>query len=128
MGVLLKVVELGRSARAESGLKVRQPLAELLVHVPGAAEEAALTRFLDEVRDELNVKAVRFLEGSSGLVEYRFKPNLPVVGRKYGKLVPALRAALAALDGARGAGHRRRRARRGILHAGGGRADAGIDR
>ena len=99
--MLLKVVELGRSARAESGLKVRQPLAELLVHVPGAAEEAALTRFMDEVSDELNVKAVRFLEGSSGLVKYRFKPNLPVVGRKYGKLVPALRDALAGVcDGA----------------------------
>ncbi len=99
MGVLLKVVELGRSARAESGLKVRQPLAELLVHVPGRAEEAALTRFMDELRDELNVKAVRFLEGSSAMVEYRFKPNLPVVGRKYGKLVPAMRDALAALAG-----------------------------
>lgn len=98
MAVLLKVVELGRSARAESNLKVRQPLAELLVHVPGVAEQAALTRFLDEVREELNVKAVRFLEGSGGLVEYRFKPNLPVVGRKYGKLVPALRAALQAVS------------------------------
>jgi isoleucyl-tRNA synthetase len=98
MGVLLKVVELGRAARAESGLKIRQPLAELLVHVPGAAEESGLTRFLAEVRDELNVKAVRFLEGSSRLVQYRFKPNLPVVGRKYGKLVPALRNALQSLD------------------------------
>ncbi len=103
MAVLLKVVELGRSARAESGLKVRQPLAALLVHVPGAPEQASLERFLDEVRDELNVKAVRFLEGSSGLVEYRFKPNLPVVGRKYGKLVPAMKNALAALTGAQAA-------------------------
>ncbi|HEY3378616.1 MAG TPA: isoleucine--tRNA ligase [Armatimonadota bacterium] len=100
MAVLLKVVELGRSSRAESGLKVRQPLAELLVHVPGTAEETALTRFLDEVREELNVKAVRFMEGSSGLVQYRFKPNLPVVGRKYGKLVPALRNVLQALESA----------------------------
>jgi isoleucyl-tRNA synthetase len=98
MGVLLKVVELGRAARSTSGLKIRQPLAELLVHTPGAAEERGLSRFLDEVRDELNVKAVRFLEGSNGLVQYHFKPNLPVVGRKYGKLVPALRNALQALD------------------------------
>ena len=94
MAVLLKVVELGRSARAESGLKVRQPLAELLVHVPGPSEQRALSNFFDEVRDELNVKAVRFIEGAGGMVEYRFKPNLPVVGRKYGKLVPALRNAL----------------------------------
>jgi isoleucyl-tRNA synthetase len=97
MGVLLKVVELGRAARSESGHKVRQPLAELLVHVPGPAEQAALERFMDDVRDELNVKAVRFLEGGTGLVEYRFKPNLPVVGRKYGKMVPAMKAALADL-------------------------------
>ena len=100
MAVLLKTVELGRSARAESGLKVRQPLAEMLVHVPGPAEEAALRRFMDDLRDELNVKAVRFLEGSSGLVQYRFKPNLPVVGRKYGKRVPAMKTALGELTGA----------------------------
>ncbi len=100
MAVLLKVVELGRSARAESGMKVRQPLSELLVHVPGTAEQAALLRFMDEVRDELNVKAVLFLEGSSGMVQYRFKPNLPVVGRKFGKLVPALRHALQEVAGA----------------------------
>ena len=100
MGVLIQVVELGRSARSESGLKVRQPLAEMLVHVPGAVEQAALTGFMDELRDELNVKAVRFLEASSGLVEYRFKPNLPVVGRKYGKMVPALKNALQQITGA----------------------------
>ncbi len=98
MAVLLQVVELGRSARSESGLKVRQPLAELLVFVPDARAQTGLTRFLDEVREELNVKAVRFLEGSSSLVQYRLKPNLPVVGRKYGKLVPAMRAALQELD------------------------------
>lgn len=94
MAVLLKVVELGRSARAESGLKVRQPLAEMLVHVPGNAEKQALQRFESELLDELNVKALRFIDAAGGMVEYRLKPNLPVVGRKYGKLVPALRNTL----------------------------------
>jgi len=94
MAVLLKVVELGRSARSESGLKVRQPLAVMLVHVPGAAEKQALQRFESELLDELNVKALSFIEGAGGMVEYRLKPNLPVVGRKYGKLVPALRNTL----------------------------------
>jgi isoleucyl-tRNA synthetase len=94
MGVLLKVVELGRSARSESGLKVRQPLAEMLVHVPSKVEKQALLRFEGDLLDELNVKALHFIEGASGMVEYRLKPNLPVVGRKYGKLVPALRNTL----------------------------------
>ncbi len=98
MSVLLKTVELGRSARAESGWKIRQPLAELLVHVPGDAEKASLAQFIEVLRDELNVKDVRFLDGESGLVKYSFKPNLPVVGRKYGKLVPAMKAALLLID------------------------------
>ncbi|MBC8077054.1 MAG: isoleucine--tRNA ligase, partial [Chloroflexales bacterium] len=56
---------------------------------------------------ELNVKAVRYLDAASAIVEYRFKPNLRVVGKKYGKQVPAITAALKALAGdeARQAAH-----------------------
>jgi len=67
--------------------------------VPTAAAEG-LKRFEAELRDELNVKAVRYLDAATDLVEYRFKPNLRVVGKQYGKLVPALTTALKALDGA----------------------------
>jgi len=42
---------------------------------------------------------VRFLGVDDGLVEYHFKPNLPVVGKKYGRRVPAIKTALAALEG-----------------------------
>jgi isoleucyl-tRNA synthetase len=56
-----------------------------------------LRRFEAELRDELNVKSVRYLDSSATLVEYRFKPNLRLVGRKYGRLVPALTQALRAL-------------------------------
>jgi isoleucyl-tRNA synthetase len=93
--VLLDVVSLGRAARQRASLRVRQPLSELLVRVPG--NPAAIQRFDAELRDELNVKQIRLLSLDDRLVEYRFKPNLPVVGRKYGKLVPALREALAEL-------------------------------
>ena len=63
----------------------------------GAAE--GLRRFEADLRDELNVKSIRYLDSSANLVEYRFKPNLRVVGRKHGRLVPALRGALEALAG-----------------------------
>ena len=95
--LLLDTVTLGRSARQNAGLRVRQPLGELLVHVPGDA--GALKRFEDELREELNVKNVRLLDVEEQLVEYRFSPNLPVVGRKYRKLVPALKLALAEMKG-----------------------------
>jgi isoleucyl-tRNA synthetase len=96
--LLMETVGLGRSARKAANLRVRQPLSELLVRAPGGAER--LGRFVDELRDELNVKQVRFLEVGDGLVVQRFKPNLPVVGRKYGKLVPAIRQELEGLTGA----------------------------
>jgi isoleucyl-tRNA synthetase len=63
------------------------------------AATAGVKRFEEELRDELNVKAVRYLDAASAVVEYRFKPNLRLVGKKYGKAVPALTAALTALAG-----------------------------
>ena len=97
--LLMDVVSLGRAARRSAGIKVRQPLRELWVRVPTPAAAAGLRRFEAELRDELNVKAVRYLDSSAAFVEYRFKPNLRLVGRKYGRLVPALTTALRALSG-----------------------------
>jgi isoleucyl-tRNA synthetase len=104
--LLLETISLGRAARRGAALKVRQPLGALWVRVP-TASAAGLKRFEAELRDELNVKSVRYLDAATDLVEYRFKPNLRVVGKQYGKLVPALTAALKALEGdaARAAAH-----------------------
>ncbi len=96
---LLRAVTAGRAARKASGIKVRQPLRTLLVRAPTASQTESLRRFEDELRDELNVKEVRYLDASDGMVEYRFKPNLKLLGKKYGKLVPAIRAALDDLKG-----------------------------
>jgi isoleucyl-tRNA synthetase len=96
---LLKCVSLGRAARKQAGIRVRQPLREIWVRVPNQAAADGLRRFESELREELNVKAVRYLDSSASLVEYRFKPNLRLVGKKYGKLVPALTAALKELTG-----------------------------
>ena len=96
---LLTAVSLGRAARKGAGLKVRQPLAELWVRGSAQTATEGVRRFEADLRDELNVKAVRYLDAASDIVEYRFKPNLKLVGRKYGKQVPALTAALRALAG-----------------------------
>jgi isoleucyl-tRNA synthetase len=98
-GLLLETVSLGRAARRSAGLKIRQPLAGLWVRVPTAAHADALRRFEAELKDELNVKEVRYLDSSTDFVQHRFKPNLRACGKKYGKLVPAITAALKALEG-----------------------------
>jgi isoleucyl-tRNA synthetase len=104
---LLEAVSLGRAARKGANLKVRQPLAELWLRTSGQAATEGVRRFEAELRDELNVKEVRYLDAASELVEYRFRPNLKLVGRKYGKLVPALTAVLKGVAGeeARAAAH-----------------------
>jgi isoleucyl-tRNA synthetase len=99
MAVLMRVVELGRSARAASGHKIRQPLPEVLVRVRSEEEQRGLARLEDQLAEELNVKAVRYLDVTADFVDYTVKPNLPLVGRRFGKRVPALRAALAAVAG-----------------------------
>ncbi|MFA5593881.1 MAG: isoleucine--tRNA ligase [Trueperaceae bacterium] len=99
MRALIRLVELGRSARAASGVKLRQPLPEVLVRVREASELEGVQRLADQLLEELNVKAVRFLAVEDTFVDYTLKPNLPRLGKRVGKLIPQLRAALAELDG-----------------------------
>jgi isoleucyl-tRNA synthetase len=96
---VISAVSLGRAARKSAGLKVRQPLAELWLRASNPAMLAGVRRFEATLRDELNIKQVKYLEASSAIVEYRFKPNLRLLGKKYGKQVPAISAALKALEG-----------------------------
>lgn len=99
MNALLRVVELGRSARNASGVKVRQPLPEVLVRVRSEDELAGLKRLEAQLVEELNVKSVRYLDIHADFVSYTVKPNLPLVGKRLGKLIPELRKVLAATDG-----------------------------
>jgi isoleucyl-tRNA synthetase len=105
--VLLRMVSLGRAARKNANIKVRQPLGELWVRATTPAEAAGVQRFEDDLRDELNIKSVRYFDAATDFVDYRCKPNLRVVGRKYGKRVPAITNALRDLDNdtARAAAH-----------------------
>lgn len=101
--VLQKVVSLGRGARSESGHRTRQPLPEVLVRAKTTAQQEALERMTDQIAEELNVKSVRFLGIGESFLDYDLKPNLRIVGRKYGKLVPALKKALQSADGKKAA-------------------------
>ncbi|MCX7601670.1 MAG: isoleucine--tRNA ligase, partial [Meiothermus sp.] len=98
MGAVVRVVGLARSARAMSGIKTRMPLPRVLITAPTEAELAGLRHFADEIAEELNVKEVQVLGLGEELLSYRVLPNLPLLGKKYGKLLPAIRAALAELD------------------------------
>jgi isoleucyl-tRNA synthetase len=96
--VVQRIVGLGRSAREAQSLRVRQPLAKVLVRVPDERAAQAVRTHHDQITEELNVKEVEPLASDDGLVSYRIKPNLPRVGKRYGKLIPAIRKALVETD------------------------------
>ncbi|MGC4106086.1 MAG: isoleucine--tRNA ligase [Thermomicrobiales bacterium] len=98
MTAVLAVVKLGRAARSEANLKVRQPLPAILVHTPDPADAEAVVRLKDQILDELNVKDVRALDELGDVVSHEVRPNLPVLGPKYGKQLGAIRAALGSAD------------------------------
>jgi isoleucyl-tRNA synthetase len=92
-----RVCSLGRAARAKAQIKVRQPIAEVVVKTR-TPEEAAVVRKNEQlVLEELNAKAVRTIEDETEVVSYDVRPNLPVLGRKYGAAVGPVRTLLAAV-------------------------------
>ncbi|HEY7463984.1 MAG TPA: isoleucine--tRNA ligase [Candidatus Limnocylindria bacterium] len=93
-----RVVALGRTARAASAVRTRQPLASVRVKLPAAAG-AALSHDADvaaaltgEILDELNVKALELLSDESEMVERALYPLLPVIGPRRGAGVGAVMA------------------------------------
>ena len=98
--VVQKVVGLGRAARNETRQRVRQPLSRVLVRTPNEQGAASVERHRRQIMDELNVKSLEPIARDAELISYRIKPNLPRIGKRFGKRVPAVRAALAEADGA----------------------------
>lgn len=79
---------LGRAAREEVGIRVRQPLGVLYAVVPvGTRMDREL---LDILRDELNVRRVEFMDRAEELVSFEAKPNFPTLGAAYGRLTPQI--------------------------------------
>ncbi|MFC6886220.1 MULTISPECIES: isoleucine--tRNA ligase [Actinomadura] len=97
MALVRRLVELGRSARAASGVRTRQPLGRALV---GAAGWTALPAELrGQISDELNVLAFEELASIGGdLVEYEVKPNFRELGKRYAKDTPKVAKAVTAQD------------------------------
>ena len=100
MDVVQQVVGLGRSAREHSRVRVRQPLSRILVSAPSQAAKDAIDKHTRQILEELNVKAVELVSADNDLVSYQIKPNFPRLGKRYGKLMPAIKQALTQADGA----------------------------
>ena len=124
--LVMRVASLGRAARAKAQIKVRQPVAELFVKLPTQAEEQALERLAPQLLEELNVKALRIVRDETDFLRFEVKPNLKLLGQKYGREVQDIAKALASMSGRRAVAGRAR-GRRGRDGRGRGQ-DAGAGR
>jgi isoleucyl-tRNA synthetase len=100
MALARETVRLGLGARGKSKIKVRQPLGEAVV-VAAGREREAIERLSEIVREELNVKRVRFVAAAEELGNYEVKANYRKLGPIFGKAMPLAADAIAALDPAR---------------------------
>jgi len=97
MSVARQTVRLGLAARGQAQLKVRQPLREAVI-VAAGPEREAIERLSEVVREELNVKSLRYVSAAEELGRYEVKPNYRALGPRFGRQMPQVAAAVAALD------------------------------
>ncbi len=102
MAVARETVRLGLAARSQAKVKLRQPLHAAVV-VAAGAERDAIEQLADVVRDELNVRELRFVSEADELGEVEVKPNYRTLGPRFGKQMPMVAAAVAGLDAGRAA-------------------------
>ncbi|MFN8490861.1 MAG: isoleucine--tRNA ligase [Caldilineaceae bacterium] len=98
MEMVQRVTSLGHAARQNANLKVRQPLAQVVVRTRQLEERASLERLQQFVLDELNVKRLDFADAASDLVDVNVFPYPKQLGQKYGKGYPKIRQAVSQMD------------------------------
>jgi isoleucyl-tRNA synthetase len=95
MDIVRKIVTMGRGVREKTRIKVRQPLSELLVD---GKYEDEIGYMADLIKEELNVKTIRFEKEMDSFINYTLKPDFRAAGPALGAKVKAFGAAIAKLD------------------------------
>jgi isoleucyl-tRNA synthetase len=97
MALARTLVSLGRAARADAKLGVRQPLPRAIALL--LSGERLRDDVAREIKDELNVKELEVVDSLEGLLSYRVVPNFRTLGPRLGKLAPRVKAVLETVDG-----------------------------
>ncbi len=97
MGLARHIVQLVLLLRNRSQINVRQPLARMLLVTGGAVERSAVAAVEAIILDEVNVRAIEYVDDSSGIVRRSAKADFKKLGPRLGKQMKAVAAAIAAL-------------------------------
>lgn len=97
MGMAQKITSMTLALRRKVNIKVRQPLAQIMVPAIDENQKQHIEAVADLIKSEVNVKDLKFVEGQGILVK-KVKCNFRVMGKKFGKLMKAVAANMDALD------------------------------
>lgn len=98
MGIAQKASSMILALRRKEKLKVRQPLAKIMVPVLNAHFRQQFEAVKDIILTEVNVKEVEFLTDTEGIIKKKIKPNFKTLGPKYGKLMKLISGAIVQFD------------------------------
>lgn len=97
MDLVRDVCSLGRFAREEVNIKVRQPISSLILP---KSDQMIIGDLLPVIEEELNVKEIKFKDDMTEYLEYIVKPNFKVLGKSLGPKIKELQTALSTLTSA----------------------------
>jgi len=92
------ISSLGRSARSKTGIKVRQPLAKVMVKLRDSREVKLLNEVSDQIKEELNVKELVIMESENEVLDFSVRINQAIAGSKYGSKLSEISLALSEAD------------------------------
>ena len=84
--------------RRKVNIKVRQPLAKLVIPILDDKLQEQFQRVQSLVLNEVNVKEVEFIRNTEGLITKKIKPNFKTLGKRYGKQMKEIASAFAVMD------------------------------
>ncbi|HET9955880.1 MAG TPA: isoleucine--tRNA ligase, partial [Polyangiaceae bacterium] len=94
MAAVLQIVELGRRARQNAAIKVRQPLAKMAISLPAEMEQSRLAEFESHILEELNIKAVEYMGNMSPYLRRSLKLDARKAGPRLGAATQSVLAAV----------------------------------
>ena len=97
MGMAQKITSMVHALRKKVNIAVRQPLQAIMIPAASDEQRRRIEAVKDLILSEVNVKELRFVEGSGVLVK-KVKCNFRTMGKKFGKLMKGIAAAMSALE------------------------------
>ncbi|HEX7071415.1 MAG TPA: isoleucine--tRNA ligase, partial [Rhodothermales bacterium] len=98
MGLARTISSIVLALRNQAGINVRQPLPRIMVVTGSGVDEADVENVREIIEDEVNVKAITYVSGSSGVVRRTAKPDFKRLGKRLGRLMKPVNEAVRAMD------------------------------